>query len=278
MTGLPFTAIQALFLILAVTLCVLAEAPVLRWLGRLSWRRSAGEVLLSLVPFAVVIAGFFVVLATPYFQKHWLWTMTFGLPLLVFFGMLFVAWGVMVLLLCIRTGWKAGLVAGLVVFPLLWTVLIGPQSGLWAMVYKLREPNTIEDAVELGNLGYLKREMTAQNRNQILYYGLQYGNENAVALVLDAGADVNAPVGYSASSPRTPLVWAIAADKAPDRSKMVKFLLSRGADPNKPSPMQVYYSSSPAVGKTELPWDVAKKEGDAKVEAILREAGAKPSS
>jgi hypothetical protein len=275
MTGLSFTAIQVIFLLAASTLTAGADTLVVRWLSGLPWRRSAFIGLLGLVPFAVTIAGFFLFLHTPYYESQIAWTMTFGLPLLIFLGLLLLAWMAKTILLCFLAGAKAGLLAGLLVFPLLWSGILSGKGILWKSLDALRVPNTLEEAVGRNNTRYLRRNLNEKTRSEIFFFALEQGNADAVKLALDAGADPNAPLGYGPSSPRTPLLWAIASAAPPEkRLAVVKLLLARGADPNAPSPLPVYYSSSPALGKAERPTEAAKAEGDATLERILREAGA----
>jgi len=146
MTDLSFTAIQVIFLLAASALTAGADTLTVRWLGRLPWRRSAVIGLLGLVPFAITIAGFFLFLHTPYYESQVAWTMTFGLPLLVFLGLLLVAWIAKTILLCLLAGSKAGLVAGLVIFPLLWAGVLTSKGVLWKTLDALHESNTHEDS------------------------------------------------------------------------------------------------------------------------------------
>jgi hypothetical protein len=276
MTGLSYTTVQIFYLLFASVLTAGADALVVHLLGRMPWGKSVKIGLLALVPFFVVIAGFFLLLATPFYKSQIAWTMTFGLPLLVFFAFLWLAWIVKIIFLCQQSGTKAGLIAGLIVFPMLWSGILTGKGLLWNVLDNLREPTTLEDGVERGNTAYLKRELTPENRNEIFFYALRHANDDAVKLALDAGASPNEPVGLSSSSPRTPLLWVIDSSAAPGkRLKTLKLLLDRGADPNKPSPQQVYYSSSPAVGKTETPLEVARANKASELEKALVAAGAR---
>jgi len=104
-------------------------------------------------------------------------------------------------------------------------------------------------------MAYLKRELTPENLDRIFFYALQHANLAAVKLALDAGANPNEPVGLGSDSPRAPLLWTIDSSATPDkRLKVLKQLLERGADPNKPFPQQVYYGSSPSVEKRKRLW------------------------
>lgn len=276
MTGLSFTAVQVLYLLCASAITIGTETLVIHWLGRHSWGKAVQYAALGLVPFVIVIAGFFGFLATPFYESQIAWTMTFGLPLLIFFGLLWLAWVAKTILQSLLSGTASGLVCGLIVFPVLWGVVLGAKGILWNALDKFREPTTLEDGVERGNLAYLKRELTPGNRDEIFLYALRHADAGAVSLALDAGANPNEPVGFGSSSPRTPLLWVIdSSADASERLEVLKLLLKRGADPNEPSPLPVYYSSSPAVGKTELPLAAAKKSKDPKLEKALLAAGAR---
>lgn len=275
MTGLSYTTVQVIYLLIAFGLTAGADAAVVHWLGKKPWNPALRTGLLALIPFAAVIAGFFLLLATPFYKSQIAWTMTFGLPLLVFLALLWLAWVVKIVYLCISSGTKAGLIAGLVVFPILWSGILTGKGLLWNALDSLREPISLEDGVERGNMAYLKRELTPENRDRIFFYALQHANSAAIKLTLDAGASPNEPIGLSEKSPRTPLLWTIDSSASPGkRLKVLKLLLERGADPNKPSPQRVYYSSSPAVGKTETPLEVARAAKVPDLEKALLAAGA----
>lgn len=138
MTGLSFTTIQVLYLLIAFGLTAGADAAVVHWLGRKPWNTALQTGLLALIPFAVVIAGFFLLLATPFYKSQIEWTMTFGLPLLVFLALLWLAWIVKIVYLCIVTDTKAGLIAGLIVFPILWCGILAGKGLLWNALDSLR--------------------------------------------------------------------------------------------------------------------------------------------
>lgn len=146
MTGLSFTTVQILYLLCAAVLTVGADALTVHWLGKTPWNKAIRIGLLALIPFVVVVAGFFILLATPFYKSQIEWTMTFGLPLLVFFGLLWLAWVVKIVYLCIASGTKAGLIAGLVVFPILWSGILTGKGLLWNALDSLREPTTLETA------------------------------------------------------------------------------------------------------------------------------------
>ncbi len=90
-----------------------------------------------------------------------------------------------------------------------------------------------------------------------------FGDANAVRLMLDHGADVNAfdPLG------RTPLMYAAASDLLP--LDEVKLLVERGADVNAKSK----HKDGGDSGLTVL--DIAKLHGDTPIVSFLENAGAK---
>jgi hypothetical protein len=139
MTGLSFTAVQVIYLIVASALTIGADTIIIRWLAGLPWRRATFVAVVALLPFAVVIAGFFLFLNTPFYKQQDSWTMLLGLPLAVFLGLLLVAWVTKTGLLCFLSSPKAGLVAGLVVFPLLWAGILSSKGILWKTLDALRE-------------------------------------------------------------------------------------------------------------------------------------------
>lgn len=90
-----------------------------------------------------------------------------------------------------------------------------------------------------------------------------FGDVNAVRLLLDHGADVNAfdPLG------RTPLMYAAASDLLP--LDVVKLLVERGADVNAKDAHKMGGDSGLSV------LDIAKLHGDTPVSEFLAKAGAK---
>jgi len=46
------------------------------------------------------------------------------------------------------------------------------------------------------------------------------------------------------------------------RRELVEVLLKRGANPNTPSAMHIFYSSSPDSGKMETPYEIANRQPD----------------
>lgn len=89
------------------------------------------------------------------------------------------------------------------------------------------------------------------------------GDANAVRVMLDHGADVNAfdPLG------RTPLMYAVASDLLP--LEEVKLLVERGADVN----AKDKHKNAGDGGRTVL--DIARLHGDTPIVALLEKAGAK---
>lgn len=138
MKELSFSAAQTLFLLIAAALTAGADTLVVRRMAGLPWRRSLFVGLLGLVPLAAVMAGFFLFLNTSFYERQNTSTMTLGLPILIFLGLLLIAWIARTGLVCLLAGSKAGLMAGLVVFPLLWTGILSSKGLLWKMLDALR--------------------------------------------------------------------------------------------------------------------------------------------
>ncbi|PTY01461.1 hypothetical protein DB346_11955 [Verrucomicrobia bacterium LW23] len=137
--GDSFYLLQLLWVALATLIFIVVDTAVLTWLGRDGFLGAVVSAVAGVVPFYMVVIGWFIALETPGYQKHVAWTMTMGLPLLALMGMMLGACVVKVVAQCWISGLPGGLACG-VLLPFLCMALAGPGPSLWSVIEAMRQP------------------------------------------------------------------------------------------------------------------------------------------